>query len=249
VSAYNNRGVAYLDRGQAVDLDRAIEDLSHAVSAKPDYAVARLNRGVAYLERNSPDDLVRALDDFSRAITLAPDAPKAYINRGIAYLGRGEAGDLGRATEDFNRAIDLAPDAPGGYLNRGLAYVRAGERQRWLADFERVLALAPKHRGAYNSLCWAYALDQQPDLALPYCDQAVALDPTGYSRDSRGLVYAELGRLEEAAEEFETFLDWLGGQPEGAYQRHGPTREAWVQTLKGGQNPIDQETLERLRLE
>jgi tetratricopeptide (TPR) repeat protein len=249
VTAYNNRGVAYLGRSQAGDLDRAIEDLTHAIKAKSNYAVAHVNRGVAYLERDGPDDLTRALDDFSRAVDLAPDAPKAYINRGIAYLGRGEAGDLERAMEDFERAIDLAPDAPGGYLNRGLAYVRAGERERWLADFEHVLALAPKHQGAYNALCWAYALDQQPDLALPYCDQAVALDPTGYSRDSRGLVYAELGRLEEAAGDFESFLDWLGGQPEGVYRRHGPMREAWVQTLRAGQNPIDEETLEQLRLE
>jgi tetratricopeptide (TPR) repeat protein/transcriptional regulator with XRE-family HTH domain len=249
VTAYNNRGVAYLDRGKAGDLDRAIEDLNHAIKAKSSYAVAHVNRGVAYLKRDGPDDLTRALDDFSRAVDLAPDAPKAYINRGVAYMGRGQTGDLERAMEDFDRAIDLAPDAPGGYLNRGLAYVRAGERERWLADFERVLALAPKHGGAYNALCWAYALDQEPDLALPYCDQAVALDPTGYSRDSRGLVYAELGRLEEAAQDFEAFLDWLGGQPEGAYRRHGPMREAWVQTLTGGQNPIDQETLEQLRLE
>jgi tetratricopeptide (TPR) repeat protein/transcriptional regulator with XRE-family HTH domain len=248
-SVYNNRGVAYLERGQVTDLDRAIEDLSHAIKVKPDYSVAYLNRGVAYLERDEPDDLTRALDDFSRAVDLAPDVPKTYINRGVAYLGRGETGDLERAMEDFDRAIDLAPDAPGGYLNRGLAYVRAGEREGWLADFERVLALAPKHRGAYNALCWAYALDQLPDLALPYCDQAVALDPTGYSRDSRGLVYAELGRLDEAAEDFESFLDWLEGQPEGVYRRHGQMREAWVQTLKAGQNPIDQETLERLRLE
>ena len=76
---------------------------------------------------------------------------------------------MARAIEDFNRAIDLAPDAPGGYLNRGLAYIRKGERERWLADFERVLAMDPDHGGAYNALCWAYALDQQPHLALPYC--------------------------------------------------------------------------------
>ncbi len=248
VTTYNNRAVAYMERGQAGDLERAIEDLTHAIEAKPDYAAAYVNRGVAYLERGGLDDMTRALEDFSRAIDLAPDAHKAYINRGVAYLGRGEASDLERATEDFDRAIDLAPDAPGGYLNRGLAYVQAGERERWLEDFERVLALAPDHQGAYNALCWAYALDQQPEQALPYCDQAVALDPTGYSRDSRGVVYAELGRLEEAAEDFEAFLDWLGGQPESVYRRHGPMRQAWIQTLKTGQNPIDQETLEQLRL-
>jgi len=249
VTTYNNRAVAYMGRGQAGDLERAIEDLTHTIEAKPDYAVAYVNRGVAYLERGGLDDVTRALDDFSRAIDLAPDAHKAYINRGVAYLRRGEASDLELATEDFDRAIDLAPDAPGGYLNRGLAYVRAGERERWLEDFERVLALVPDHQGAYNALCWAYALDQQPELALPYCDQAVALDSSGYSRDSRGVVYAELGRLEEAAEDFEAFLNWLDGQPESVYRRHGPKRQAWIQSLNTGKNPIDHETLEQLRQE
>jgi len=249
VTAYNNRAVAYMGRGQAGDLERAIEDLTHAIEAKPDYAVAYINRGVAYLERGGSFEMTQALEDLSRAIDLAPDAHKAYINRGVTYLGRGEMGDLERAIEDFNQAIDLAPDAPGGYLNRGLAYVRAGEHERWLEDFERVLALVPNHQGAYNAVCWAYALDQQPELALPYCDQAVALDPTGYSRDSRGVVYAELGRLEDAAEDFEAFLDWLDGQPESVYRRHGPTRQAWIQALKTGKNPIDQETLGQLRLE
>jgi tetratricopeptide (TPR) repeat protein len=112
-----------------------------------------------------------------------------------------------------------------------------------------VLTLEPNHAGAYNALCWAYALDQQPELALPYCEQAVILDPSGYSHDSRGVVYAELGRLDEAVGEFEIFLDWLGGQPESVYRRHGPTREAWLRELKAGRNPIGPETLEQLRHE
>ncbi len=248
-TVYNNRGIAFLDRAEVGDLDRAIEDLTQAIATKPSYAVAHINRGVAYLEGGGPDGLAHALEDLSQAINLAPSAPKAYINRGLAYVQRNEAGDLARAVEDFTQAIDLAPDASGGYLNRGLAYVRVGDRERWLQDFERVLALDPNNADAHNALCWAYALDQQPDLALPHCDQAVDLDPTGRSHDSRGVVYAELGRLEQAAEEFEIFLDWLRRRPEGSYQRYGLAREEWLQALDAGRNPIDPETLEQLRRE
>jgi tetratricopeptide (TPR) repeat protein len=248
-AAYHNRGVAYLGLGRSADLGQAIEDLTRVIAARPDDAAAYTNRGVAYLTRDGPNDVARALEDLSRAIELAPDAPKAYINRAAAYLQRNQAGDGARVIEDSSRAIELMPEAPGPYLNRGLAYLQAGQRDEWLADFERVLTLEPDHAGAYNALCWAYALDRQPELALPYCEQAVILDPSGYSHDSRGVVYAELGRLEEAAGEFEIFLDWLRGQPESLYRRHGPTREEWLGALKAGRNPIGPETLEQLRRE
>lgn len=189
------------------------------------------------------------MEDLSRAIAGRPDHASAYNNRGAAYLRRDAPGDLARAVEDFGRAISLAPEAPEAYFNRGLAYVRAGEREKWRADFERVLALAPEHAGAYNALCWAYALDQQPDLALPYCDRAVELDTTAFSHDSRGIAYAQLGRFDEAAAEFRAFLSWLEGQPASEYERYGPQRNAWLEALDAGRNPFDSDTLEQLRRE
>ena len=41
-------------------------------------------------------------------------------------------------------------------------------------------------------------LAQQPELALPNCDRAVELDPTGASHDGRGIALSQLGRYEEA---------------------------------------------------
>jgi tetratricopeptide (TPR) repeat protein len=245
---YFRLGYTYQD-GEPSNLDQAIHYYSQVVALQPEWAAVYNNRGIAYLDRGQAGDLNRAIEDLTQAIATRPDNAVAYNNRGVAYLERGGPDDLTRALEDLSQATELAPDAPRVYLNRGLIYVREGERERWLEDFERVLALDPDHTGAHNALCWAYALDQQPDLALPYCDQAVALDQTAYSHDSRGVVYAELGRLEEAAEDFDIFLDWLQGQPESVYRRHGPMREEWLQTLKAGRNPIDSETLEQLRLE
>jgi len=39
--AYNNRGIAYLHEGQ---YDRAIEELTHAITLKPDLVIAFENR-------------------------------------------------------------------------------------------------------------------------------------------------------------------------------------------------------------
>ena len=155
ISAYNNRGVAYLHRGQAGDLDRSIEDLTQVIVAIPNDAVAYNNRGAAYLRRNQAGDLDRSIADLTEVIAVVPDDAAAYNNRGAAYLQRNGPGDLARAVEDFSRAIDLAPDAPEAYFNRGLVYVRGGKSGQWLEDFEQVLGLDPGHAGALNALCWA----------------------------------------------------------------------------------------------
>jgi hypothetical protein len=77
----------------------------------------------------------------------------------------------------------------------------------------------------------------------------VALDPTGPARDSRGIVYAELGRTAEAIADFEAYLAGLRGQGDAAYQRYSPRREAWLAALRAGRNPFDRETLDQLRQE
>jgi hypothetical protein len=92
-------------------------------------------------------------------------------------------------------------------------------------------------------------LDEQPETALPFCEQAVALEPEGMSRDSRGLVYAELGRLQEAQGDFEAFLNWLQRGPPADYERYAPLRRSWLQALSVGRNPFDRTTLDALRSE
>jgi tetratricopeptide (TPR) repeat protein/DNA-binding XRE family transcriptional regulator len=252
--------LCYVDQlEEPPDLDGAIEACSQALAGQSDTAAARYNRGLAYLRRGQEGDYARAVDDFSQAAGAMPGDAALFTNRGAAYLHLaeqpGEEGELqpaqatARAVEDFDQAIALDPGLTAAYFNRGLAYVRQDDRARWLPNFERVLSLAPDHAGAYNALCWAYALDHEPELALPYCDKAVALDPTGTSRDSRGIVYAEMGRYTEALADLKAYLVTLQGQDPDTYRRLGLLREAWVQALENGQHPFDQAMLDALRTE
>jgi tetratricopeptide (TPR) repeat protein len=241
------------------DLDGAIEACSQALAAQPGMAAASYNRGLAYLRRGRAGDYARAADDFSRAADAMSADAALFTNRGAAYLhlaaqpgaeaGPRSAGATARAIEDFDRAIALDPTLTQATFNRGLAYVRLDDRARWLPDFEHVLSLAPDHAGAYNALCWAYALEREPETALPYCDKAVALDPTGASRDSRAIVYAEMGRYGEAMADLEAYLLELQRQGEDAYRHTGAARQEWIQALKKGQDPFDRATLDRLRQE
>jgi tetratricopeptide (TPR) repeat protein len=246
-------------KGEPSDLDGAIEAYSQALAAQPDMASANYNRGLAYLGRGQAGDYGRAVDDLSRALASLPADAGLLTNRGAAYLylasAPAEAPDLAdeeavaRAIRDFDRAIELDPGLVQAYFNRGLAYVRKDDKERWLPDFESVLSLAKDHAGATNALCWAFALEQAPETALPCCERAVALDPTGASRDSRAIVYAELGRYTAAITDLEAYLLDLQAQDEAAYQRSSPEREEWIRALKAGQNPFDRVTLDRLRQE
>ncbi|NJN82058.1 MAG: hypothetical protein HC802_07090 [Caldilineaceae bacterium] len=80
------------------------------------------------------------------------------------------------------------------------------------------------------------------------CARAAEMDDPGPTHDSVGLAYAQLGRLDEAAAEFEAYLVWLSTQPGPLYLRNnGPLIEEWIGALERGENPINAEVLESLR--
>lgn len=109
--------------------------------------------------------------------------------------------------------------------------------------------MKPNDLIANRALCWAYALDQKPEQALPYCDSAVSRDSTARSREARAITHAELGRLNEAAGDLKIFLDWLGLQPSSLRARYGTSRAEWLESLKQGKSPFDDLTLSKLRSE
>jgi tetratricopeptide (TPR) repeat protein/transcriptional regulator with XRE-family HTH domain len=196
-------------------------------------------------------DLDQAIAYYARALEQNPLLASAYNNRGVVYLEQGGESNLQRAISEFGQAIELVPMFAAPYLNRGLAYFALGEAydQQSLTDLEQAQTLQPDAPGPNNALCWELSLIGQPEDALPHCERAVATDSTARSRDSRGLTYALLGRIEEAISDFEAFVAWLETQPEDTQTRYGAHRRAWIEALQSGRNPFSQETLQTLRAE
>ena len=225
------------------DLSAAIAAYTQALALQETLLAAHINRASAYLRRGAPGDLEAAVADLTDVIAALPEDATAYVNRGAAYLRLKGPGDLERALGDLDQAVALAPEMVEAYYNRGLARIRRGDAAGWQADLQKAIDLEPDHAGAYAALCWGYALDRQPDSALPYCDRGVALAPAGPGRDSRGIVYAELGRYPEATREIEAYL--RGDVPEAERTE----RQAWLASLAAGRDPFDGATLERLRQE
>lgn len=97
--AYNNRGVAYVGKGE---YDKAAEDYAKAIQLSPKYARAYYNRGNRCLFRGEYE---KAIEDYNKAIQLKPDFVEAHYNRAVACE---EGGRLPEAARGYERFIGLA---------------------------------------------------------------------------------------------------------------------------------------------
>ncbi len=241
-------GIAY-HHNDPPTLDGAIAAYSEAIRAWPQMISSRLNRSAAYATRHQPGDLQLALADAEAVVSAEPDWAPAYNNLASIRIALGDPDNLALAVEDSAQALTLEPSLPEAYFNRAYAEYRLGMAVSNVApDLEQALVLRPDYGAALNLFCWAYAVEQQPEQALPYCRQAVAVDPRPVYFDSRGLAYAQLGDYQAAIADFQTFVIWLEQQP--AVDRTQLTRrQAWIEVLQSGRNPFTPGLLAELRHE
>ncbi|MCW5844493.1 MAG: helix-turn-helix domain-containing protein [Caldilinea sp.] len=234
-------------------LTQAIEHYSAVLALRPDWDNARYNRGTAYLGRallslDERDDLDAAVTDLSAVIERQPQRVDPLLNRGIAYYQRNGEGDQTAAIADFSQAITLQPDNYQGYFHRALAAIRMGEAATWQTDLARVHELRPDYTAADNALCWGYGTAGDAATALPYCDAAVAADPSGASYDSRAITLGQLGRHAEAAADLRAYLAWVDATYPLLYAKYrGPQVESWIEMLDTNENPFTPAVLDALR--
>lgn len=237
---------------------QAIDYYSRAFTLNDRLIDALYNRGTLRIKRAQIlpanetmilENLNGAIADFTEVIIRRSDYLNGYINRGVAYYERDEPKDMDAALQDLSYVITQQADDVRAHYLRGLVYIRRGGGLEWVEDFQQTLALQPDHGGAISALCWGYALAQAPAKALPYCNQAVALDKSGASNDSRAIAYAQLGRYAEAVADLRLYLDSLQVQESVTlYERsRGPMIEGWIEQLNVEKNPFDLALLETLR--
>jgi len=240
-----NLGVAYARRGAAGDAEAALEALTKALELDPDSAAALVNRAASYIGRGEDGDVGRAMDDLERAIALDGGMAAAYLNRGAALIARGGDGDGERAMEDFSRAVSLDPDSAAAAFSRALLRSENGDVAGSLSDLRRARTLDPRRAEFAVTLCWQLSVARMADEALSHC---AAASSDGKARDAMGLANALLGRRTRAAEHFEAFLEWAASESDDCRAAHEDSRRRWVEALRAGEDPFDDETLRALRV-
>lgn len=118
--AYNNRGVAYKEKG---DIPKAIEDYTKAIKLNPNYATAYYNRGSAYDDK---EDFDKVIEDYTKAIELNPNDAKAYNNIANTYL---KIGELDQALTNANIAIEKDPQRAIPHDTRADIYIAMAEKE------------------------------------------------------------------------------------------------------------------------
>ena len=193
--AYNNRGNAYLARGQP---DVAVRDYDKAIDLKPGDAKAYNGRGSAYSALGRYDE---ALRDYDQAIKLKPDFADAYSGRGSVHAAQGQ---VDAAIKDYDQTIALDPYFEEAYLNRGRAHDSKGQYDPAIKDYDRAIALLPEYAEAYNNRGGAHDAKGQVDAAIKDYDKAIALKPDlAEAHSNRGNFHQGKGQYDAAIKDYD----------------------------------------------
>lgn len=189
----------------------------------------------------------QALAPFSNEMRAALEFYRGYVLQTATLQPTTRPRDLDEAIRAYSRNLNTT-SLYEAYLNRGLAYLAQNEGTAAQADFQRAQAIDAARPEAWRAACWTFVLSQQPQAALSLCDAAATRDASAWSLDTRAIVYAELGRYADAANEFGNFLRWLETQPPRTREMFALSRRAWMETLRAGKNPFDAKVLNQLRV-
>uniref|UniRef100_A0A7C4RTQ9 Tetratricopeptide repeat protein n=1 Tax=Desulfatirhabdium butyrativorans TaxID=340467 RepID=A0A7C4RTQ9_9BACT len=203
--AYRNIGEAYLAQGNAT---AALQELLRAEKLYSDDPYLQNDLGLAYLGKNRPE---LAVPHFQKAVSLKPDYAPAINNLGTAYL----------AMKDYDRAIDAFRQITSNLLyatphyplaNIGMAYFHKGRYIDAISYFEQALKIDPGFSIAVKGLARTYAAMGQPQRGMALLEDKVKLRPQAADLWLElGDRYAEQGRVEQAANAYQTVIRLVPG--------------------------------------
>lgn len=182
-------GDALLQTGDAAGAAAAYRA---ALAQDPKIAVAELGLGQSLVQQGKLDD---ALPHYQQAVTLDP-ALKSYLLEIAAAFSKANRGDA---------AIPLLkqfPKDPGACEELGRIYLAQHQAADAVPAFKAAVEISPTPANRL-SLATAYLANNQPDLAAPILEQAIASDPKDYDlRMAVGKIYRDKREFLAAANQF-----------------------------------------------
>lgn len=200
------RGRGYLQQyDRPEDLQNAIAEFRHSLSADPRFGAAYAGIGQAYLHlysiTHAPDSLSSATEACKRAAELDKENPDGEMCLGmLANAG----GNFSTAAQHLKHALNLDSSRPEIYQQLAIAY----EKENRSADAESLLkkeiALRPDSWSGYQALGWFYSQHGRYDDAAREFKRVIELAPDsimGYS--NLGATLIQQGKYPEAIDALE----------------------------------------------
>ncbi|MDZ4837073.1 MAG: tetratricopeptide repeat protein [Candidatus Melainabacteria bacterium] len=143
----------------------------------------------------------RALIDLESASDLDKKNELILIDlAAVKYL----LADYSGAAREYERILSAHEGDVDALYGRGISYAAMGKHEQAIADFENVVKLKPGYDKAYRQMCTTYLSMSQPDKAEAAI--TVAMKSCGLDADlffSRGLARYQMGRKDEAVEDYD----------------------------------------------
>ena len=176
--------------------------LNAALASVPKAAVEFYEKGLHFAQAGETD---KAIDQLKQAVALHPDFGLALNELGVQYMKKGE---FDKAVEALARVVQLSPDATEPMLNYGIALFN----QKKLSEAEVQLRAVVKKND--HSFAAHHYLGMTLIGKKSYADaetelrRAIELGGTkaGLAHYYLGGVYWQVGKLQQAADELETYL-------------------------------------------
>lgn len=186
----------------AGDHKAAIAELTKAIDATPDNAIALLARGRSSI---AIGDNVAAIGDLSRVIELQPNTADAYRLRGQANR---QAGRHDGAIADYTRVIELDPADHYANYFRGVSFAAQKRNDAAIADFTRAIEIRPTDFYAYLSRARSLSAKGETEKAIMDASKAIEINPK-YANAYllRANVYTSVKKYAEAIADYARYIE------------------------------------------
>lgn len=228
------QGLFHARRFTAEGLKAAVDYLSQAIAADPNFALAYAELGNAYYHASfvlSPaESLVQAKAAAEKALALDENLAEAHTLLAVvaAYYDR----KPDEAEKAFHRALELAPNSALTQQCFGCYLLTQGRLAEAIGAFCRARDVDPRSPILSVLMSLTYFFARQPHKALKHARKAIALDDSFWlGHWSAALAHEQSGKLIEALGQLEKATDcyrspWIAALRGRVYAKLGRTHIA-----------------------
>jgi tetratricopeptide (TPR) repeat protein len=199
------RGQLATMMGNQEGRESAVDLLSRAIEADPNFAVAQYTLGTVHQVLGNR---WKAAAQFRAATTLDPAAPEPLKALGDLFLAQPRR-LFDQAVEAYTKAIELRPFFSEAHVGLGDAKAAKGDVDGAIAAYQKALVHNPVNGRVYLSLGRIYYSEKglYYESVTAY-KKAIDLDPDSVdARMGLGDVYEEKGLYKEAIDEYKRVID------------------------------------------